>query len=93
MSSDWRDRANKRRDERHTKIDDTSKPKKSSKDTKRWCKGVEGREHDLTCFQKTDTLKTFVLYCRNCGKEEDVWWESRRNKPMPLWVKHMKGLI
>lgn len=103
--SDWKDGANKRRDERHTKNPDEPEkgtpklPKK--KDTKRWCKGKVGVEHQLKCYSY-DELKNKnsslagsfgkdwkILACTVCGKEIDRWYPfgSRKNNAKPDWVE------
>lgn len=88
---DWKERANKRRDERHTKTDDsTSKPKSAKKDTKKWCKGKEGREHQLKVvphllpFRKPQDSGWKDLVCTVCGKVIDRYW--------PMFMKTTEGL-
>lgn len=101
--SDWQDRANKRRDERHTKEPDAqvAKPKASKKDTKRWCKGKEGREHktEVRSYKDAKGVKWahdgwFILICTACGKELDRYWPlglQWANEP-PEWLK-TSGLL
>lgn len=91
---EWQERANRRRDERHT-AGEIRRPSGSKKDTKKWCRGKVGVKHDPVCADY-NTLKraTFapewkVLVCRNCGKELDNYWPTRffkSNKPKPDWV-------
>lgn len=103
MASDWRDRANKRRDERNTKVDDEShKTKRSKKDTIRWCKGKVGREHMPKCFpHKSMSINNknifdgwYDLVCSACGKTIDTYrprtkWLNMEldSRPKPDWVK------
>lgn len=100
MTSEWKERAIVRRDERHTKVaDDTQKPKAGKKNTKKWCKGKQGREHTLVCMtydeaKGTTNIKGFqgwrYLVCTSCGKEMDVYiprfFESDPTRPKPDWV-------
>lgn len=44
--SEWKQDAARRRDARATKTDGEPKPR-SKKNTRKWCKGVTGREHVL----------------------------------------------
>ncbi len=96
MSSDWQERSNKRRDERHTKEPEDSKTPRSRKNRKRWCGGHEGREHTLRCMPEDEAkpnntikLHAWYLVCTTCGRELDVWYErlsKRLGKPKPDWV-------
>jgi len=57
---------------------------RSHKDTKRWCKGVEGREHDWTVEEwkhdrnwrargvQSDRHHS-VIICRNCRREREIF--------------------
>ena len=47
--SDWKESSLKRRDARQTKVPVIRPPGGSKKDTKKWCRGVVGREHELVC--------------------------------------------
>lgn len=93
--SDWKERARKRREERQTKVPEPIRPPGGSKrNTKRWCRGVVGREHKLECRPYTpgDTgiFKGWrILACVVCGKQVDHYYASalgRRNNPKPDWV-------
>lgn len=90
MVSDYRLRGIKRRDARHTKAE--VRPQGGSKkDTKKWCRGVVGREHKLEC-KDHHTLKGWKnLECTACGKVLDYWtgdrWARFWNSPKPDWVK------
>jgi hypothetical protein len=92
---DWQERANKRREERATKAPDGPARSKRKKDTKRWCKGVEGREHTPVCQDgMTARGRNYLadwryLICTTCGKELDIWYGKDsfiRDKPKPDWV-------
>lgn len=42
---------------------------RSNKDTKKWCKGKIGVEHQLKCMVFSDLLdKSRALVCTECGK-------------------------
>lgn len=61
------------------------------KNTRKWCKGVEGRKHEFEVVEKTwgysfrstypQTRAHFVDKCRKCGKEANdfyVWlWKPQ----------------
>jgi hypothetical protein len=88
--SDWKERATKRRDARHTAIPDIRKPGGSGRNTKRWCKGKIGIEHKPECREHNGIAKRKVLACSVCGKHLDYWFpywdglDGRRAKPS--WV-------
>lgn len=89
----------KRRDERQTKISDeptqSLKPSSKKKDTKKWCKGKIGVEHQLKCVKYTDAknldhirprqISWRILVCTVCGKELEIYY-GRTTKPKPDWV-------
>ncbi len=94
--SDWTERANKRRDERHTKEPEKPLPPKASKkNTKKWCKGKVGKEHTLVCMTGEEAKgghgyrfsKAWrYLVCTACGKELDIyygdsWIDNKEVKP------------
>ena len=59
-------------------------PKHSNKkNTKRWCKGVVGREHHLIWVKSRRHFSTtMVLLCDVCKKELDYcWWSKWSQKP------------
>lgn len=96
--SDWRERANKRRDERQTKVPNIRAPNGSRKDTKRWCRGVVGREHKPVCVSYNELKHSDasypkewrVLVCETCRREMDYYWPSPFHlEPVqkPDWVK------
>ena len=101
--SDYKKEAADRRDARQIKTDDEPttnlKPSKKKKDTKRWCKGKVGVEHDAVCMthselnnvnQNTQGHHKFLsdfryLVCLSCGKNLDMYLKSW-NKKIPDWV-------
>jgi hypothetical protein len=93
--SDWRERANKRRDELQTKLPALRPPGGSAKDTKRWCRGKVGREHKPVCVDY-NTLKNATFYdkwktlvCETCSKRLDHYFPSpfqEQPSPPPAWV-------
>jgi hypothetical protein len=92
--SDWKERSNKRRDERNIKISDESVKHSSKKDKKKWCKGKVGTEHTPICmpYSKYTGFKAFTdcreLVCTNCGKILDTYlpFSLVINKDKPDWV-------
>lgn len=67
--SEWKEGANKRRDFRHSKSDPEVPKYKNKKDTKRWCKGKVGVEHDLVRVPwKGAPTVAQVDECTKCGK-------------------------
>ena len=48
-------------------------PKRKRKDTKRWCRGKEGQEHDFpeTPYKQYSWFRSFKVFrCNRCGKEK-----------------------
>lgn len=60
----------------------------SKKDTKKWCKGKVGREHDSVCVRDAGNFAgpSYTLLCKVCKKKLDWWWNSRWAKPKPDWI-------
>jgi hypothetical protein len=89
--SEWRERANRRRDERHTAIpDDAPRSKPGNKNTKKWCKGKVGREHKPICIDHNSIKDWKILACTECGKHLDYYWPCRwwgEPHPAPAWVR------
>lgn len=93
----WKQGAAERRDERHTKApevaDGASLRGGRKKDTKRWCKGKVGREHQPKCTPHLPGLGIFDgwfdLACSVCGKVLDRHWPlgRRERADRPDWVK------
>jgi len=88
--SDWKEQAAKRRDKRNIKEPETNKPQPSKKDTRKWCKGKVGKEHQMKVIRYSDihkwslNKKAKILFCSVCGKELDIYWGGK-NKPE--WAK------
>lgn len=94
--SEWRERANKRRDERQTKVPVIRPQSASGKNTKRWCRGKTGREHNPVCVDYNELKKADhytgwkVLVCETCNKHLDHYWPSpfrTPSPPPPAWVR------
>jgi hypothetical protein len=96
--SEWKKEAAKRRDERASKNDPCNKVAKGKKkDTKKWCRGKVGIEHQPVCYtyaeykNDPDQYKIFkdwrVLACKICNKELKVYYAfgKEKNSP-PNWV-------
>lgn len=91
----WNARGVIRRDAKHTKTSDAHRPVAAKKDTKKWCGGKVGREHQTVARRYTDMkhihrpeLPTlyqgwWTLVCTACGKELENYW--------PL--KNVEGLV
>jgi hypothetical protein len=93
--SDWKQGAAHRRDERATKLEETTPGPARHKDKKRWCKGRVGREHKGVCHNYNE-LKRWglgnkyvsgwkILVCTVCGKELETWYGNPKNRPE--WAK------
>jgi hypothetical protein len=68
--SEWKQDAAKRRDIRATKTDGSTSAPKPKKNTKKWCKGKEGREHVVERRTKSSygSFRRQQDVCMNCGK-------------------------
>lgn len=99
--SEWRERANRRRDERHTALPCIRPPSSSKRDTKKWCRGKVGAEHRPICVGY-NALKNVtyapdwkVLLCTECGKHLNYWmpcpW-SETKEPTPSWASGTPAL-
>jgi hypothetical protein len=91
--SEWRDRANRRRDERHTKVDDGARRVRSTKDTRRWCGGREGREHVLTVEPWPPRVRKPLgkcQVCTACGKRFRWWHPFGDDTTPPAWATEEK---
>ena len=85
----WKKSASDLRDHRSIKVSDETKKLPAKKDTKRWCKGREGTEHQLKIFVKDDFIKTHQLACSVCGKCIAFYWKSGYFKENPpFWAEH-----
>lgn len=94
--SEWRERANKRRDARRTALPVIRPPSGSQKDTKKWCRGKVGRTHTPKCVSFSELKGSpgiyrgwKVLVCAVCGRHLDYFWPSPwRTQPQqpPSWA-------
>lgn len=89
--SDWRERANRRRDERQTIVPLIRAPSRPRKNTKRWCKGKVGVDHKPLCidYPRIPVGGAKVLICEICHKHIEFYWPSPFRKiktPPPSWV-------
>ncbi len=74
---EWRERANRRRDERHTLSPNVRPPGGSKKNTRRWCRGKVGVEHKpvVKGYGEAKHLagdwanfEWEIVVCERCGK-------------------------
>jgi hypothetical protein len=89
--------ANRRRLLRQSLPLDSAPRHQSGKDTRRWCRGKEGRAHTPKCFKylesgkvptgpgldhsKTDAVHWRTLVCTTCGKTLDYYWPWLAGRP------------
>lgn len=108
-SSSWRGRAIDRRNVRQEKIEPIRPQGGSKKNTKRWCRGVEGREHKPHCIDWADVKNSpykslhsravtgsKVLICTVCEKQLAFYWVSpwlKEKPPAPAWVTGGSGTV
>lgn len=66
----WRSRDVQHRDQKHSHDGPEVLPERRKKDTKRWCKGKEGREHDYSVLVPWG-MRTglFEKVCSQCLKK------------------------
>jgi hypothetical protein len=98
--SDWDRDAARRRDVRRSKApSDTPRPR-SSKDTKRWCRGKEGVEHQAKCVSYLESknepppqpgsldvrARWRTLLCAVCGRHLAYFWPFTTKEEPPAWV-------
>ena len=80
--SEWKERAIKRRDERHTLGEEKTPPSKRKKNRKRWCKGKVGVNHTAVwqalvpniLFGQDWNKNRREFVCTKCKKVLDTWW-------------------
>lgn len=78
--SSWRAGGIRHRDNRHDHgTSEVPRHRGKKKDTKKWCKGKVGREHQISTVEKWDWC--LVDKCMVCGKELNF----RRNPDKPMW--------
>lgn len=73
---DWKGSKEFRRSARNFNESDTINRGRKRKNTRKWCKGVEGRKHTLVIFNKYTA--THNHKCIKCGKE--IWGVIDREK-------------
>jgi hypothetical protein len=88
--SDWQQSANKRRDARQSKHEDSAVKGTAKKDTRKWCGGKPGREHKPECFAMLDfggkpSTRARTLACIVCGKHLKYYWGYGKQEK-PEWV-------
>jgi hypothetical protein len=75
-NSSWKASGIQRRDFRSTKNGpEIPKGSKRKKNTKKWCKGIEGREHKVIHWVEKNRWGSYVDKCENCGKEMKHYWK------------------
>lgn len=82
-----------RRDARAAKDELSERPVASAKNTKRWCRGRVGVEHQGQCFRRETPIIParyhYQLICTVCGKHLDWYWPMvgvPSQKPKPAWL-------
>jgi hypothetical protein len=89
--SEWKVGAAERRDERAARVEPRERKKAAKKDTRTWCKGVEGREHKHAVSTYAEAKGAhwgadwLVLYCTECGRELQSYC-PRWDKEKPAWA-------
>jgi hypothetical protein len=78
-----------RRDFRHTRSSPEIEKPRSSKDTKRWCRGKVGALHVKKWLKSTKYTSEWWDYrCGECGKVFDIWMNSQLfPKPKPKEIE------
>lgn len=75
-SSNYNAESVKRKEFRHSPVSYEVVKRKSKKDTKRWCKGVIGVEHEWEKITPRNVYKGMRLnVCRKCGKQDATTME------------------
>lgn len=96
----WKKTAANRRDFKASKDEADNKPSNSAKkDTKKWCKGKQGKKHTLAVKPYKDlkgdsgatdrkhyTNGWYIRYCTTCGKETDYHYPFGKIEK-PEWLK------
>lgn len=72
---DWKGSKEFRRSARNYTESDTINRGRKKKNTRKWCKGVEGRKHTLALFNKYTFAHNYK--CLKCGKE--IWHIGNRD--------------
>lgn len=104
-SSSYKAESVKRKEFRHSPVEESVKKRISKKDTRKWCKGIEGREHKWEMRRpKNETIWRVPFrrlnVCKNCGKQDyrsvEYWCEEHQvwDKHIPWWDKnHIHNLL
>lgn len=75
-SYSWKSGGVKRKMERQARDPVVERPFPKKKDTKRWCRGKEGVEHEIVEREKTagyHGIDVKERACKNCDKVFQVW--------------------
>ena len=85
--SEWKESANRRRDERRTAVS-VRAPAATKKNTKRWCRGVVGRAHQPECKKHKEFKNWYNYQCCVCGKVLDYYTPPTfgASAPKPGWL-------
>jgi hypothetical protein len=91
----YKETATERRDDRSAKDEIKEKPLHKKKNTKKFCKGKIGKEHELEVRNYSDLNKRSfpvnkdwkILMCKNCGEELDVYFPIFEDEIPPDWAK------
>lgn len=67
--SSWKADGIKHRDNRHDHGSSEVSRKGKKKNTRKWCKGKVGREHEIEVVSWRRSSKYLIERCANCGKE------------------------
>lgn len=85
----WNASSIKHRDARHSHDGPEINTKKKKKDTKKWCKGKVGREHEYTTVDSKRFRNTVSMFqvdkCSKCGKETN--WKIKDEFRQSWWRK------
>ena len=82
--SSWKASGVRRRDFRHSHDGpEVSGPKR--KNTRKWCKGVVGREHSFVVTSVGRFGNHLIDKCEVCGKETSHRWDPAKPKPKWMW--------
>jgi len=98
MPDDYKEELNKHKEARQAPAENEEPKRLGKKDTKRWCKGKVGREHETVCMTYGEMKgesnyfgffsNWYYLVCKKCGKELESWSpRSKKRKAKPDWVK------
>jgi hypothetical protein len=87
MPSPWKASGAAVRDARHTHNGPSVAAHRSSKNTKRWCRGKSGIEHKLVVSLHDERgLPRLVRHCSECGKEFGTHYAHSIWSKAPCWA-------